>query len=165
MTHHMGRHALLATLFTAMLRLRQGAVPEARAAAEEARRMAVGGGWRRHDAMAQRLLGQCALARGDYGEAEGYLRAALVLQIKDGARLEAARTRLALAQMYARATPWGGGGAANDTPVLALELLTEARTSFVASRAALDVAAADAIAQDWRSRSQQELSPAGVPDS
>jgi transcriptional regulator with XRE-family HTH domain/tetratricopeptide (TPR) repeat protein len=158
-THHMGRHALLATLFTAMLHLRQGALPEARAAAEEVRRMAVGGGWRRHDALARRLLGQCALARGVYDEAGDHLRAALALQIEDGAHLEAARTRLALARTYwrmdASAAPPPGAGSANDTGVLALTLLMEARTGFVASGAALDVTTADAVAKDWQHRGTQ----------
>jgi len=41
----------------------------------------------------------------------------------------------------------------------------EARTGFVASGVALDVAAADAIAQDWQSRDKQETPPAVALDS
>jgi tetratricopeptide (TPR) repeat protein len=83
------------------------------------------------EALARRLLGQCLLAQGLPAEAVTSLRAALALQQDIGATLEAARTRLCLAEALTIA----GDGSDPDE---ARALLAAAQAQFTASGAALD---------------------------
>jgi ATP/maltotriose-dependent transcriptional regulator MalT len=130
-------------LLTAEVRLRQGLLSDAQAAAEETLRLTAGGRYRRAETLAQRLLGRCALATSRHDEAEGHLRTALALQTEMGATLEAARTRLVLAEGLVAAT---GSG---SIPEEARKLLAEAQAQFVASGAALDLARIEQVAATW----------------
>jgi len=91
-------------------------------------------------------VGQSALARGTFAEAEDQLRASLGLLDEMGAALEAARTRLALDE-----TLVASAGTA-DVPHEARTLLAEAHAQFVASGATLDQARSDQLATVWDSR-------------
>ena len=91
----------------------------------------------------RRLRGQCALARGDNAVAERDLRAALALQTGMGARLEGARTRLALAVMLMRGAAW------KTTVEEAHTLLAAAQSQFTASGAQVDLAQAEQLAAAW----------------
>jgi tetratricopeptide (TPR) repeat protein len=62
--------------------------------ADEALRLATERGYRREEALAHRLLGQCEQLRFDPPRADAHLRAALDLQQAMGATLESERTRL-----------------------------------------------------------------------
>jgi tetratricopeptide (TPR) repeat protein len=136
--------AAQAALLGAELQLRglavdQGALCAAQASAEEALRLAIGGQMRREEAVARRLLGQCVLCRGAADEAMEHLRAALARQREMGADLEAARTRLVLAEALATGAERGSSREEADT------LLAEAETQFTRSGAALDLAAAEQV--------------------
>ncbi len=126
--------AMQLTLLTAQLRLQQGALAEARAAGLEVEQWAQGEGRQYDGALAQRVLGQCALAQGDLVAAESHLRVALERQIACGAALEAARTRLALAQVLV-ATRGPSG-----IPVEARMLLTEAEVQYTTCGVTWDLA-------------------------
>jgi hypothetical protein len=129
-----------AALLAAELALCQGALDKARVAAQEARQLGGAGWWRWERSLAWRLEGQCALAGGRLVEAEGHLRTALALQEETGAALEAARTRLVLAEtLVAQA---GQSGVPDEARVL----LAAARTQFATSGAALDLARAEQLA-------------------
>jgi tetratricopeptide (TPR) repeat protein len=117
---------------------------QARAAADEALRLARGHGRRREEALARRLQGQCALAAGHAEAAEAQLRAALALQDTMGAALEAARTRLALAEVL--------GAGTGPLPAEPRALLAGAHAQFVRSGAALDLAEAERLTAVWESR-------------
>src|SRR5207237_886811 len=95
------------------------------------------------EAVVRRLLGQCTLANGKCDAAEGHLRSTLALQTELGTALEAARTRLALAQALGRGTE------GTKVPAEALVLLAEARAGFAASGATLDLAQAEDLAAAW----------------
>jgi hypothetical protein len=112
------------------------AIVQAQAATEEVLRLATGSGRRREEALALRLLGQCALVQGTPAEAVPHLRASLRLLDEAGMALEAARTRLVLAQALAIGTATG------EIPAEAATLLGEAQAQFVTSGAALDLAQA-----------------------
>ncbi len=136
------RAAVQAALLDGEIQLRQGAVVEAQAAAEEALRLSGGQGRRLDEAIAHRLLGRIAIANGDATSAEAYLRSALARQRELGANLEAARSRLALAQALVMV-------AAPAIPAEARTLLSDAQAQFVRSGAALDLAQAQAAAAAW----------------
>jgi tetratricopeptide (TPR) repeat protein len=143
-TDHAAWDEILLGLVTAELRLRQGSRPaEARAAAEEALRLARENQGHREEALARCLLGRCALREGDPAGAEGHLRAALHQQVERGAALEAARTRLVLAEAL-----WAQGERGN-MPDEARTALAEARAQFAASMALLDLAEAEQVAHAW----------------
>ena len=95
-------------------------------------------------ALARRLLGQCALAQGVHASAEAHLRASLALLTEMGTALEAARTRLALAEALA-AQAYDG-----PVPDESRALLAEAQAQFATSGAAPDLAQAEQIAAAWR---------------
>jgi hypothetical protein len=131
--------AVSAALAMAELSLAQApgdgaALYRARVAAEEALRLAAGQDRRREEALARRLLGQCALAGGAPAEAEVHLRAALEMLDAMGARLEAARTRRALAE-----TLLAEVGTNSEE---AQQLIAGARVQFASSGASLDLAQA-----------------------
>ncbi len=102
-----GQPAMQAALLHVELLLYRGEHDAAQAAAEAALRRASDTGRRIDEALARRLRGQCALARGDDAAAEGDLRTALALQTEMGAALEGARTRLALAVLLLRGAAGG----------------------------------------------------------
>jgi tetratricopeptide (TPR) repeat protein len=129
---------LNASLVEAELHLCQGALDQARKTAEEALRLATDRSLPREEALARRLLGQCALAGGRVSEAEGELGRSLALLTEKGMVLEAARTRLALAEVLVRASSGG-------IPAEARLLLAEARAQFAASGAARDLAEAERL--------------------
>ncbi len=118
-------------------------VAAAREAAMAAAQRATVEGRRSDEAIARRLLGQCALAQGEHAVAEGHLRIALALQTEIGAALEGARTRLVLASTLMCRTDQRGIGEE------AHALLTAARSQFIASGALLDLAQADQLAAAW----------------
>jgi tetratricopeptide (TPR) repeat protein len=93
----------------------------------------------------QRLMGVCAVAQGDAAAAENHLRRALALQLEGGMALEAARTRLHLAEVLARASSGEG-------PAEARTLLAEAKAQFAASTAARDLAEAARLETLWSAR-------------
>jgi len=128
----------------AEIRLLQGDLDTAQAAADETLRLATAGGRRREQALAHRLLGQCLLRGGSAAGAVGHLRAALTLQVAMGAALEAARTRVVLAT--AAAAQVGGGGKPIEE---ARALLAEAMVSFMTSGATLDQHQASSLAAMW----------------
>jgi hypothetical protein len=97
-------------------------------------------------ALAEHLLGRCALAQGDTSGAEAHLRAALDIHMVLGAALEAARTRLLLAQAL------GAREAQGPIPHEAKAHLAAAQAQFVASGAALDLAQAEQLAAAWETR-------------
>jgi tetratricopeptide (TPR) repeat protein/transcriptional regulator with XRE-family HTH domain len=157
-THGIGAKIMEGTLLTAELHLRQGALPEAQATAEEALGLAMTGQRRREEALAHRLLGQCAQARGAHDEAAGHLRTALALLEAMGAALEAARTRAALAVTLA--APAGEG----TMPVEARSLLAAAIAQFATSGAALDRTQAEQVsASPGRPSVHGGASPAPSP--
>jgi tetratricopeptide (TPR) repeat protein len=137
-------HMLEAGLATAELQLYQGALLAAQAAAEETLQLAIDAEHRWEEALARRLLGQCALARCVPAEADVHLRTALAMQREMGAALEAARTRLLLAEAEVAVAQTG------CIPEKARTLLAEARAGFSSCRAALDLAQAEQIAAAWR---------------
>jgi hypothetical protein len=145
-THGIGASIMEGTLLTAELHLRQDALPEAKATAEEALRLATTGQRRREEALTRRLLGQGAQARGARDEAEAHLRAALAILSEMGAALEAARTRVVLAEALAAQA---GDGFAPDE---ARTLLAEAVAQFTTSGALLDLAQAKQLSALWRDR-------------
>jgi tetratricopeptide (TPR) repeat protein/transcriptional regulator with XRE-family HTH domain len=151
-----------AQVLAAELHLADGRLSEAETAAEDARRLAAGGTVHRlkrairgvptaHQgrplqAQAQRLLGLCAVQQGRGAEGVTHLRAALALQLELGAALEAARTRLLLAEALAEATE------AVRVPAEALTLLGEAHAQFATSGAAPDLARAEYLSAAWTGR-------------
>ena len=136
-----------AALLEAEAYMRWGTLAEARAKAEEALHYATTVGRKREEALARRLLGQCAQARGAYAESEVHLRAALALLTEMGAALEVARTRALLAETLAAQAD------GEPIPAEARALPSEALVQFTASRAALDLARAEQMAVSWRERS------------
>jgi hypothetical protein len=137
-----------ATVATAELHLRRAvaepsALAHAEAAAQEARRQAVREGRRREQGVACRLLGECALADGALADAAAHLHAALSLFTEMGAMVEAARTRLALAEARI------AGGGTVSICAEARSLLAEAQAQLAASGAALDLARAERLAANW----------------
>jgi hypothetical protein len=132
-----------AGLVRAELHLRGGAVGEAERAAEDLVCLARAQGRRLAEALAWRLRGQCALARGAPTDAEPYLRLALATQSELGAALEAARTRLVLAEALAAGADTSG---IRDE---ARALLAEACTQFAMNGAAPDLARAERLAAAW----------------
>jgi hypothetical protein len=126
--------AVLATLVATELHLGEGRLAEAQLLAHEALELATVGGLPREEGKARRLLGQCALAEGDTAAATTHLRDALALQEKLGLRLEAARTRVALAPVLDE------GSAADTSREESRRLVSEARAQFTASGALLDLA-------------------------
>ena len=96
-----------------------------------------------HQGLAQRLLGVCALRLGIHPEAQAHLRAALTLQLEQGATLEAARTRLQLAAALVSAEGMG----------IVLEeartLLAAAQAQFTTSAAGPDLIQAGHLAAAW----------------
>jgi hypothetical protein len=147
-THSLAEPALQAALLAAELQVRDiaaghGSIAQALLGVEEALRLAIAGHRRREEALARRLAGQCALAGGDSATAEVHLQAALVMLTEMGALLEAARTRLALAEALAVAAQ------ADGIPSDACTLLAEAQAQFAASGAALDLAQAQQQAAAW----------------
>jgi hypothetical protein len=116
----------------------------AQVAAEKALGLATSQQRRWEEAVAWRLLGQCALAQGCPGDAEAHLRASLALLTEIGAALEAARTRLTLAAALVMAAQ------SPRIPEEARTLLAEAQAQFITSGAALDLAQAEQIAAAWR---------------
>jgi hypothetical protein len=137
---------LEAGLAIAELRLCQGAPLEAQAAVEEVLQLAIDKEHRRQEALARRLLGQCALVGGDSVRAEAYLRTALAMQTEMGAALEAARTRLALAEAVV------AGAQAGHIPEEARTLLAEARAGFAACGAAGDLNRVEQLVAAWQTR-------------
>jgi hypothetical protein len=124
----------------------QGTPDAGRDAAETALQHAVAGPFALEEALARRLLGRCALADGDPGAALTHLRAALAVQIEHGAALDAARTRVLLAETLVCATEAG------STPDEARALLVEARSQFTTSGAALDLTRVEHLAAAWAAR-------------
>jgi tetratricopeptide (TPR) repeat protein len=147
-------------LVTCELRLRQGTLAEARAAAEEALQLATDGGRRADEAVARRLLGQCALAMGRPGDAEVHLRRALERQMELDAALEAARTRLVLTEALVAAS-----GTATSVCAEAWTLTAEAQAQFAASGAALDLAAAARMVAAWEVRTDPQRASRHVRNS
>jgi hypothetical protein len=133
------RVAMLDTL----LQLERGAVAEATAVAEQVLTQAARSGRRQEEALALHTLARCARARGDLSEAETHLRRALVIQGEFGFALDAARTRLALAEVLV------AGAGARAVPQEALALVAGARAQCAASGAARDVAHAEQLAAAW----------------
>jgi tetratricopeptide (TPR) repeat protein len=144
-----GRAALLEArlaLCQATLCGEQRAWMHARSATEAARQLAQEAGLRQEEALAARLLGQCALAQDRLAEAAAHLRAALALQEAMGTALEAARTRVVLAEaLSARA-------ATGEVPAEARQLRSAAQAQFARSGAALDLAQAEQLAAAWATR-------------
>jgi tetratricopeptide (TPR) repeat protein len=134
---------LEALLLTAELCLSEGRFSEAQAAAQDALRRAEETGRHVTAASARRLVGQCALAQGDAATAMAHLRTALAVQTEKETLLEAARTRLVLAQAL------GHGRERRDIPEEASTLLAEAQAQFATSGAARDVARAAQLAAAW----------------
>jgi hypothetical protein len=123
--------AMQLTLLKAQLHLQQGALDEASAAAAAVEHWAQAEGRRYEQALAQRLLGQCALDGADPSTAAEYLRAALAEQVGCDAALEAAHTRLVLAAAL-ESCPASGSASAE-----ARRLWEEAHAQFTASGALL----------------------------
>ena len=93
------RTAVQIELATAGLRIAQNRLPEAAAAAREALQPALRNHFRREEALAQRILGQCLLAMGDPLGAISVLRKAcsLLERMESAAELSLARATLASA--------------------------------------------------------------------
>jgi hypothetical protein len=89
----------------------------------------------------RRCWWQGARAAGDGRAAGAHLRAALVQQEEIGAAMEAARTRLALAETLM------AGADAGTRSAEAKGLLVEAQAQFASSGAALNLAQAQALAE------------------
>jgi hypothetical protein len=144
-----GRAALLEArlaLCRAALSGEQDLWTPAQHAAEAAWRLAHDTGLGQEEALAERLLGECARAQDDVAAAEARLRSALEHQVAMGTALEAARTRLVLAQtVMARA-------AAGEIPQEAREHLAAAQAQFAVSGAAWDLAQAERLAAAWAVR-------------
>ena len=138
--------AVQVALLTAEQHLCQGQHREAQEAGERALHLATGQARRREEAMTRRLLGQCALIRGGAAEAETHLRQALALQTQMGVALEAARTRLVLAEVLV-----AGAGRAR-IPEEVRTLSEHAQAQFAARGAALDLARAGQVTALWRGR-------------
>jgi hypothetical protein len=146
--HGLAEPALQAALLAAELQLGEiaagrGSVARALPCVEEALGLARAGHRRREEAVARRLLGQCALTVGDAAAAEAHLRTALTMLTEMGAVLEAARTRLALAAALTAAV------GAEGIPAAACSLLNEAQAQFAESGAGLDVVQAQQLATAW----------------
>jgi tetratricopeptide (TPR) repeat protein/transcriptional regulator with XRE-family HTH domain len=92
---------------------------------------------------AQRVLGVCALRLGAHAEAQTQLRVALALHLEVGATLEAARTRLLLAEALAAGMQDG------SIPAEARALLAEAEAQFAKSGADVDLAQSGQVAARW----------------
>jgi len=135
---------LEAGLATAELQLYQGALPAAQAAAEEALRLATDTEHHREEALARGLLGQCALASDAPADADAHLRAVLAMQMEMGATLEAARTRLALAEAVL------AGAQTGCIPEEARMLLAQSRAQFLASGAVRDLRDVERVEQVLR---------------
>jgi transcriptional regulator with XRE-family HTH domain len=125
--------------------LRQGDFPAAQATAEELLGAVLRDGRRLEEALARRLLGRCALLRGATTEVQSHLRAALAIQMDRRAALEAARTRLALAEALV------AGAGIGHIPAEARTLLREAQAQFATSGAALDEVYAERLTAQWTS--------------
>ncbi len=144
--HGLALPSVRAALLTAEVSLRQGALAAAQVAAEKALERATSEQRRWEEGVARRLLGQCALARGAFSDAEAHLRAALNILAEMGAALEAARTRVVLAQALA---VQAGHGLVPDE---ARALLAEATDQCAISGATLDLAQAEQLSALWRDR-------------
>jgi hypothetical protein len=129
-------------LLAAELYLRQGEISQARSAAREALRLARNGRLLQEQALAQRVLGQCACARGAFGEAERLLLLSIHSLEEIEATLELARSRLALAEVQAARARAAG----HRPDSRAGELLLQARAAFAACGALWDLAQADRLA-------------------
>ena len=129
-------------LLAAQLHLLKGAVAEATRLATEAVQEVHAQGRRSHEALARRVLGQCALAADHPSEAEALLRAALALQMDAGLALEVARTRLVLADALVT-------GAQGTIPDEARTLLADALAQFSASGAQRDMLLGQQVDADW----------------
>jgi tetratricopeptide (TPR) repeat protein/transcriptional regulator with XRE-family HTH domain len=105
--------------------------------------LATQGGYRREEALAHRLVARCWLLRHDFVEAETHLQAALAIQTEMGAVLEAARTRLVLAETL------HGSEGAGYTAKEALRLIAQARESFLATGAQWDLSDSKNIVTAW----------------
>jgi tetratricopeptide (TPR) repeat protein/transcriptional regulator with XRE-family HTH domain len=149
-THGLGVSIVEAAVLEAELQVHAGLIVEAQRAAEEAQRLAAARQMRREEARAQHVLGRCALAGGRVLEARNHLRSALVVQIEIGAALDAAHTRLVLAEALATEAVNG------SIPDEARTLVAEARAQFAASGAALDLARAVQMARAWADGEGQE---------
>jgi tetratricopeptide (TPR) repeat protein/transcriptional regulator with XRE-family HTH domain len=132
-----------AALLEAEVHLRWGALVEAPRKAEAALHLATTVGRKREEAEARRALAQCALVGGAPADAEEHVRAALSSQLEMSAALEAARTRVVLAQVLVARTAGG------PTPDEARRLLAEAVAQFAASGAVLDLTRAEHVAATW----------------
>ncbi|HWE62871.1 MAG TPA: tetratricopeptide repeat protein, partial [Chloroflexota bacterium] len=138
-------HVMLATAEAQLCRISmaQGSLETALPVVQEALRLARQGGYRREEALAQRLLGLHALAEARPAAAEAPLRAALTMLEEMGATLEVARTRLALADALARRAR------RSAIPPEALTLLALARVTFATVGAAWDLSEAEHLAASW----------------
>jgi tetratricopeptide (TPR) repeat protein len=114
--------------------------------ATEALRRATQGQMRREQALAHRLLGQCALVGGALVEAEMHLRSALTMLGEMGAALDAARAATLLAETIA------AGANGGRVPHEACRLEAEAQTCFNTRGATLDAAWAARLASAWQAR-------------
>jgi hypothetical protein len=141
--HGLGRGVTHAALLKAELYHRVRALVPAQTAAEEALQLAMDQQRRREEALAQHLLGQCALAKGLPVRAQSHLRTALSIQREVGAQLDAARTCLTLAEALEAGAENRGSQAETRA------LLTTAQAQFSASGAALDLARAEELAATW----------------
>ena len=121
----------------------QGTLGAAQAAAGEGLRLATEGGYRREEALVQRLLGRCAAVRAMPAEAQSHFHAALAIQMEMGATLEADRTQLAMADALTV------GAEEGDVPPEAYKLLAQARESFLAAGVAWDLGEAKRMAATW----------------
>jgi tetratricopeptide (TPR) repeat protein len=130
-------------LVTAELHLVHGEIAEATAVAQRALLGAAPAGRRPDAARARCLLGRCALAQSEYAAATSHLRAALEVQVEIGTALEAARTRMALAEGLV------AGIGSGEILAEARMLLAAARAQFAASEAVLDLARADHLSTAW----------------
>jgi transcriptional regulator with XRE-family HTH domain/tetratricopeptide (TPR) repeat protein len=97
-SYTMPESAITLTLLGAEVDLRRHLNSEARKAAAEALNLAGAAGLGRLEALAQRLLGQCALATGDFAEAQGQLSSASARLDDMGFALDAAYCRGLLEQ-------------------------------------------------------------------
>ena len=143
--HGLAQQVVDALRLTAELSRSEGLLAVAWEAARELLRAAAAGQMRWQEAQAHRLLGQLTLGSHP-ADAVAHLRTALEFQVAMGANLEAARTRLLLAQ----AMEAGAGTESNSTEARAL--LAEARTQFIASGAGLDLAQVDQMVAGWSTR-------------
>ncbi len=126
-----------ACLTMSEFRLHQNLAPESRTAADTGGRLARDHGLRREEGIAHRLSGQAALAEGNTEGATTRLRASVELLESIDARLELARSRVALARAL-HASDAGSSSQADH-------LLASARDTFAESGASADQAEAEEL--------------------